>query len=83
MTDEELMVFKNILKENNIDCKIYDTLEDAVNNSIDLLNSEDVLLLAGCQGMDKGAKFVKKKLLRENKVKDIQGFSHRIDSRIC
>lgn len=83
VTDEELMVFKNILKENNIDCKIYDTLEDAVNNSIDLLNSEDVLLLAGCQGMDKGAKFVKKKLLRENKVKDIQGFSHRIDSRIC
>ena len=83
VTEEELMVFKNILKENNIDCKIYDTLEDAVNNSIDLLNSEDVLLLAGCQGMDKGAKFVKEKLLRENKVKDIQGFSHRIDSRIC
>ena len=83
MTEEELKIFKKILCENNIDCKIYNTLEEAVNNSIDLLNSKDVLLLAGCQGMDKGAKFVKEKLLRENKVKDIQGFSHRIDSRIC
>lgn len=83
VTKDELSIFKKILKENNIDCKIYDTLEESINNSIDLLNTGDVLLLAGCQGMDKGAKFVKEKLLRENKVIDIDGFSHRIDSRIC
>ena len=83
VTDEELKVFKDILEENNIECKIYDTLEESVNESIDLLENDDVLLLAGCQGMDKGAGFVKEKLLRENKVKDIEGFSHRIDKRIC
>ena len=83
VTEDELNIFKKILNENNIKCKIYDTLEEAINSSIDLLNNGDVLLLAGCQGMDKGAKFVKEKLLRENKVKDIQEFSQRIDSRIC
>lgn len=83
VTEDELNIFKKILNENNIKCKIYDTLEEAINSSIDLLNNGDVLLLAGCQGMDKGAKFVKEKLLRENKVKDICGFSQRIDSRIC
>lgn len=83
VTDEELKVFKDILEKNNIECKIYDTLEESVNESIDLLENDDVLLLAGCQGMDKGAGFVKEKLLRENKVKDIEGFSHRIDKRIC
>ena len=83
VTDEELKVFKDILEKNKITCKIYDTLEESINDAIDLLDKDDVLLLAGCQGMDKGASFVKEKLLRENKVKDIKGFSHRIDKRIC
>ncbi|MDU6032208.1 MAG: UDP-N-acetylmuramoylalanyl-D-glutamate--2,6-diaminopimelate ligase, partial [Peptoniphilus harei] len=83
VTDEELKVFKGILEKNKIDCKVYDTLEESINDAIDLLDQDDVLLLAGCQGMDKGAGFVKEKLLIENKVKDIQGFSHRIDKRIC
>lgn len=83
VTEDELNIFKSILKENNIDCKIYETLEEGINNSIDLLKSGDVLLLAGCQGMDKGARFVKEKLLCENKVRDIEGFSNRIDNRIC
>ena len=83
VTDEELKVFKGILEKNNIRCKIYDSLEEAINKSIDLMEKDDVLLLAGCQGMDKGAGFVKDKLLRENMVKDIDGFSHRIDMRIC
>ena len=83
VTEEELRVFKDILEKNNIECKIYETLEESVNESIDLLENDDVLLLAGCQGMDKGARFVKEKLLRDNKVKDIEGFSHRIDKRIC
>lgn len=83
VTDEELKVFKDILEKNNIRCKIYDSLEEAINKSIDLMEKDDVLLLAGCQGMDKGAGFVKDKLLRENMVKDIDGFSHRIDMRIC
>lgn len=83
VTDGELKVFKDILEKNNIRCKIYDSLEEAINKSIDLMEKDDVLLLAGCQGMDKGAGFVKDKLLRENMVKDIDGFSHRIDMRIC
>ena len=33
--------------------------------------------------MDKGAKFVKEKLLKENKVKNIGQFTDRIDNRIC
>lgn len=83
VTDEELNVFKSVLEKNNIKYKIYDNLEEAVYNSIDQVKDEDVLLLAGCQGMDKGAKFVKEKLLKENKVKNIGQFTDRIDNRVC
>ena len=83
VTDEELDIFKKTLENHHVTCKIYEHLGEAIDEAIDRLHPDDVLLLAGCQGMDKGAGFVEKKLLRENKVKDIEGFTKRIDERIC
>lgn len=83
VTDEELNVFTKTLAHHDLSCKIYDYLGEAIEDAIDRLNKDDVLLLAGCQGMDKGAGFVKKKLLKESKVKDIENFIKRIDERIC
>lgn len=83
VSDEELEIFKNIMAENNIDCKIYENLDEAVNNSVNYLSDDDILLLAGCQGMDKAAKIVKDRLLSDNLVKDVEVFSKRIDQRIC
>lgn len=83
VTDEELDIFVKTLENHHVNCKIYDHLEEAIDEAIDRLHQDDVLLLAGCQGMDKGAGFVEKKLLKENKVKDIEGFTKRIDERIC
>lgn len=83
VSEAELNIFKKILKENGIECKIFDTLEEAVNDSINFLKKDDILLLAGCQGMDKGAKYVKDRLLNDNLVTDVCEFSKRIDGRIC
>ncbi len=83
VSDNELNIFKNIMAENNIECKIFENLDEAVNDSINYLSDDDILLLAGCQGMDKAAKFVKSRLLSDNLVTDVEIFSKRIDQRIC
>lgn len=83
VSEDELNVFKKIMEENNISYEIYETLDEAVNDSINYLKDDDILLLAGCQGMDKAAKFVKDRLINDNLVTDVEVFSKRIDGRIC
>lgn len=54
VTDEELNVFKKVMKEANIAVDLYDELPDAIRKGITSVQKDDVLLLAGCQGMDFG-----------------------------
>lgn len=81
--DEELEVYKKVLAKNNIESKCFENLEDGICEILKNICSDDVLLLAGCQGMDKGAKFVKDFMLENNLVKDKKSFINRIDNRIC
>lgn len=52
---EELDIFMNIMDENNIEVDLYNELPDAINEGISRAKDSDVVLLAGCQGMDYGA----------------------------
>ncbi len=56
VSDEELTVFQDVINQAGIKVKLYEELPDAIAHG--LLNAEekDVLLLAGCQGMDHGAR---------------------------
>ncbi len=83
VSEEELEVYKNILIKNNVTTEYYNKLEDGVNKILNCANKDDIVLLAGCQGMDKGAKFVKNNLISNNLVKNVKDFSTRIDNRIC
>lgn len=56
VTKEEEQVFLEVMKDSRIDVKLYDTLEDAVRLSLDRVSKGDIIMLAGCQGMDNGAK---------------------------
>ena len=55
VTNEELQVYKNVLKDNGLQTEIYPTLEEAISRGLSAAGTDDVVLLAGCQGMDYGA----------------------------
>lgn len=52
VTDSELRVFTNVLKENSISYELYDTLEESLISTFNHANESDVILLLGAQGMD-------------------------------
>jgi len=55
VTKEELDVFMDVMNENDINVLFYDKLEDAIECGVSKADDSDVVLLAGCQGMDYGA----------------------------
>ncbi|RVU55261.1 Mur ligase family protein [Anaerosphaera multitolerans] len=81
--DEELNVFLEVMKENNIDVEIFDTLEESIEAVLETAEKEDVVLFAGCQGMDKGAKFACDFLIEHKLVKDKAKLLDKIDNRVC
>ena len=83
VTQEEKAVYAEVLKNNNIETVYFNELKDGINNILKKAQSGDIVLLAGCQGMDKGAKFVEKYLLENNLVTNIKDFTKRIDNRTC
>ncbi len=54
VTPDEKAVFFEMMSAAGIDVDWYDRLTDAVRASVDMAQDGDVLLLAGCQGMDSG-----------------------------
>lgn len=54
VTDEEEAIFMAKMKEANIKVHLYDKLDDAIHRALDEVEDGDVILLAGCQGMDYG-----------------------------
>ncbi|SHH66787.1 UDP-N-acetylmuramoylalanyl-D-glutamate--2,6-diaminopimelate ligase [Anaerosphaera aminiphila DSM 21120] len=83
VSDEELKVFCEVMSENNIDVKIFDTLEESVVELLKTVESDDAVLFAGCQGMDKGAKFASDYLVENDLAKDKDKLVERIDNRVC
>lgn len=80
--DKELEVFKNTMSKNNMNFEIIDTLSDAIRIIVDDVNDGDVLLLAGCQGMDKGAGFLFDELSKRGKT-DLEILKDKVENRIC
>jgi UDP-N-acetylmuramoyl-L-alanyl-D-glutamate--2,6-diaminopimelate ligase len=58
VTDEELRVFLEVMNEANIKVKLFDELPDATAHTLANAKSGDLVLLAGCQGMDCGAEII-------------------------
>lgn len=56
VSEEEENVFLQVMKAADIKVHLYDTLEEAIKHSLDRANEEDIVMLAGCQGMDHGAR---------------------------
>ena len=64
VSDEELRVFKKIMDREGITLYLYDKLPHAIDHALANVSSGDIILLAGCQGMDYGAQITLEKLYK-------------------
>ena len=55
VTDEEMAVFMEVMAAAGIQVQLYAELPEAISKGLSQLEHDDVMLLAGCQGMDSGA----------------------------
>ncbi len=58
VTPDEEKIFMDTMKKNEIAVTLYDELETATAHVLHLVEDEDLILLAGCQGMDFGANII-------------------------
>ncbi|MBN2796871.1 MAG: UDP-N-acetylmuramyl-tripeptide synthetase [Clostridia bacterium] len=58
VTDDEEAIFLKIMAEAKIKVHLYDELPDAIHHALDKVQPKDVILLAGCQGMDYGCNII-------------------------
>ena len=62
VTAEELRVFQEVMAEAGIKVTLYEELSDATAQALSLAEEGDLILLAGCQGMDHGAQIILQQL---------------------
>ncbi|MDX9917558.1 MAG: Mur ligase family protein [Gudongella sp.] len=60
---EEESVFREVMDESGLAYTVFDTLQDAIVSVLDKVANGDIILLAGCQGMDRGARIAIDKIL--------------------
>lgn len=65
VSDEEERVFREVMAAANVKVNLYDELPDAIAHALGRAGKGDLVLLAGCQGMDPGAAIARELLLRK------------------
>lgn len=58
VTEEERRIFDEVTKEAGMDVTVYSTLQESIDAVLSRAKKGDVILLAGCQGMDFGGKLI-------------------------
>ncbi|KOP79641.1 Mur ligase family protein [Cytobacillus solani] len=69
VTDEEQRVFEEVMGEARIQVDLYDELPDAIARALAKAEEGDLVLLAGCQGMDHGAEIALQLLREKNELR--------------
>lgn len=62
---EEISVFQATMRENDLSYELQDTLEAAIDLALQVVQPGDIILLAGCQGMDAGGRLILHKLAEQ------------------
>jgi len=55
VSEEERLVFEEVMEKAGLEVEIYEELPGAIARGLENATPDDVILLAGCQGMDYGA----------------------------
>lgn len=56
VSPEEEKVLKEVIEQTDLELKVFDTLREAIGDVLKRVEKDDIVLLAGCQGMDRGAR---------------------------
>lgn len=83
VTDSELVAFSEVMKDAGYDVPVVDDLKSAIAKVWDKVGEHDVFLLAGCQGMDRGAKYVWERLADQSEGEEKTYWLNKIENRIC
>lgn len=78
----EEKIFKEVMEDGNIETVIYDSLNECVDHVLNEVEDNDIILLAGCQGMDHGGKLILEELKKRrpelNEEELFKPIRHRI-----
>ncbi|WP_422487066.1 Mur ligase family protein [Gudongella sp. DL1XJH-153] len=66
VSSEEESVFREVLDDAGIKYRIFDTIKEAIETILEKSEKDDIVLLAGCQGMDRGARIAFDYIHRKN-----------------
>ena len=83
VTDDELKIFTKIMDENNIKIEVYDDLDESIEIALDDVKKDDLLLLAGCQGMDYGCNILLNKLAKQKPALDQKKLFKPLETRVA
>ncbi|HSH36883.1 MAG TPA: UDP-N-acetylmuramyl peptide synthase, partial [Schnuerera sp.] len=81
--DEEIKAFQEIMDEENIKVHLYDELPDAISHGLSKVARDDIVLLAGCQGMDYGAKIALEDIYKSKSGIDKREIFGALENRIA
>ncbi len=83
VTDDELEAFKKVMKKHGIKFILEDNLKEAVEKVIDGAKDRDLVLFAGCQGMDKAMGIAYDYLIDKNLASNPTTLLEKAKSRVC
>ncbi len=83
VTPEEVEVFMEVMEEKGIKVHLYDELRDAISYGLSKAAKGDIVLLAGCQGMDYGAKVALEELYKLRPNIDRKELFKALEDRIA
>lgn len=83
VTDEEVQVLKEVLQRESVAIELFDEIAFACQRGLDLVHPKDVILLAGCQGMDHGGEIMLKEISNRRPELDTNELFKPIRNRVC
>lgn len=83
VTPEEVQVFQKVMASAGLKVFLYQELPDAIAHGLELVKPGDVLLLAGCQGMDHGARLALEQLCRARPYLDKETVFRALQNRVA
>lgn len=83
VTSEEKKVFYEVMNKNGFDPVLFKTLEEPVRDIVTKAKKGDVILFAGCQGMDKAAGFAIDEIIKKGFTKNPEKLLERVKNRVC
>lgn len=64
--ESDVIAYKSVLDKSKIDYMVFNTLEEAIKQTLDFVNKNDLVLFLGAQEMNKGKEILYKKLKHKN-----------------